>query len=223
MDYERLAQIQLKTVLILNIFSVKLHKNQAERYPKDSGYREQSGFRDRRCRHGGCSLNPDHAAHKWHFLIQNRGTEFQLTCVSWYLWAEPPPRSWNWPSCWVDGSPFLHSWSPCPRRRGLFRTKTRSRWRAEGATSWKRTGGVRCWCEPGWFGWLVWSKLPEARFKVFVHLSKSFAGKNHKNSFDCHITEVLIFLFFGKTFSPCQNAQGPLPFCSRWSRTFPCR
>ena len=29
--------------------------------PKESGFREQSGFRDRGCRHGGCSLNPDYA------------------------------------------------------------------------------------------------------------------------------------------------------------------
>ena len=121
---------------------------------------------------------------KWHFLIHDFGNGFQLTCVSWYPWAEPPPRSWNWPSCWVDCSPVFRSWNPSLRRQGRFRTKTRSRLKAEGATSWKRTGEVRCWCEPGWFGWPVWSKLPEARFKVFVHLSKSFAGKNHKNSFD---------------------------------------
>ena len=36
-------------------------KHQAERYPKESGFRDQSGFRDRGCRHGGCSLNPDRA------------------------------------------------------------------------------------------------------------------------------------------------------------------
>ena len=28
-------------------------------YPKESGFRDQSGFRGRGCRHGGCSLNPD--------------------------------------------------------------------------------------------------------------------------------------------------------------------
>ena len=28
---------------------------------KESGFRDQSGFRDRGCRHGGCSLNPDYA------------------------------------------------------------------------------------------------------------------------------------------------------------------
>ena len=27
--------------------------------PKESGFRDQSGFRGRGCRHGGCSLNPD--------------------------------------------------------------------------------------------------------------------------------------------------------------------
>ena len=32
MDYERLAQILFKTVLTLNIFSVKVPKNQAARY-----------------------------------------------------------------------------------------------------------------------------------------------------------------------------------------------
>ena len=32
MDYERLAQILFKTVLPLNIFSVKVPKNQAARY-----------------------------------------------------------------------------------------------------------------------------------------------------------------------------------------------
>ena len=32
MDYERLAQILFKTVLTLNIFSVKVPKNQAGRY-----------------------------------------------------------------------------------------------------------------------------------------------------------------------------------------------
>ena len=33
MDYERLAQILFKTVLILNIFSGKVPKNQAAIYP----------------------------------------------------------------------------------------------------------------------------------------------------------------------------------------------
>ena len=28
---------------------------------KESGFRDQSGFRDRGCLHGGCSLNPDYA------------------------------------------------------------------------------------------------------------------------------------------------------------------
>ena len=32
--------------------------------PKESGFREQSGFRDRGCRHGSCSLNPDSAVFK---------------------------------------------------------------------------------------------------------------------------------------------------------------
>ena len=52
---------------------------------KESGFRDQSGFRDRGCRHGGCSLNPDYA------VLRN---VFERKTDAFSLWVKS-----NWKIC----------------------------------------------------------------------------------------------------------------------------